>query len=136
MKTLLISIVVLSGLVLAGCDSYVARSIGIVSSKISPTEADATLLTDFGTAVEVIETFVALEGFDEIVSERETLRRVYQKNAGRTAFRLTISGYPQHNGITVAMFQMQTRTPSAELEKMYAALYSRLRVVFGERVRE
>lgn len=136
MRGVWVGIIVLSGLLLSGCDFYVVRAIGIGPAESSRAEeTDAVFLSDFDAASQVIASFASSEGFDEIASEREPLRRVYQRNLEHAVLRLTLTGYTQQHGTTVALFEMQSRKPSETFDRMYTALCDRLKAEFGEHVK-
>lgn len=135
MRKSIITVCVLSGLFLSGCDFWVVRAIGLSPERsYQPEEADIALQSDFKSAIEVVEGFVFPEGFEEVVPERQPFHRVYQESPGPTAFRITVTGYPPYKGITVAIFEVQTRRPSEALDKIYTALAARLKAEFGDRI--
>ena len=136
MRGVWVGIVILSGLLLSGCDFYVVRAIGIGPEELSRAEeAGAVFRNDFDVASQVIASFASSEGFGEIASERGPLRRVYQRSVEHAVFRLTLTGYPQRYGTTVALFEMQKRKPSETFDKMYTTLCERLKVELGEHVK-
>jgi hypothetical protein len=114
----------------------VVRPIGLSPEKLyQPEEASIALQSDFESAIQIVEGFAFPEGFMEVVPEREPLRRVYQKNPDDTVFGITITGFPPYKGITIAVYEMQTRRRSEALDKMYTALAEKLKAKFGDRIK-
>ena len=136
MRKSLVVTCVLCGLFLSGCDYLAARAIDLVAeTSYQPEETNVSLRHDFNAVTEVVSAYALSQGFEELVSERKPLQRVYQKSPGDRAFRLEATAHPQDNVIAVVVVEMmQTRKPSEVFHRMYTELRDKLRAEFGERI--
>lgn len=127
---------VLCGLLLAGCDFYTGRAIVLIpEGSYLPEETNVALRSDFDKTTTILADFALSEGFDEVVAQRQRMRKVYQKNTNDRVFQLIIAYLRESDAITVEVLEMQTRKRSDTLDKMYGALRDSLQAEFGDRIR-
>lgn len=134
MKTLIILTfyVILAGILLSGCDYYAGYGICLYpNDSYKPVESNITLKNDLENVTQIVESFATQQGFKESITERKFLHRAYQKNDGNKIYRISISFYADDDMIVVAIYEVQVRKRSKELEKMYIALRKKLEAEFG-----